>query len=469
MITLDDIFGGGNSPSEIIALLKKRSITLPKWSELEAAYEPTKHEILSDNQRRVDITYEDGTKDTAARITVGLEKLTVRRMSEFMFGIPPRRVYHYDEKNEKHKSLADAIEAVYRTNRFEAVNKRRAVNYFAACEFFTIWYLQEKPNADYGFQSQYKLKCRTYSPMDGVDLYALFDEKGDLIAMSFDRKEKEMDEDVEYFETYTATHRYKWKNVGDDWEEVDIPLATSLNKIPGVYMYRKEELCAGLKPIREDLEYTLSRNSDVLAYNSSPVLAVIGEISGDPARKDKSVRTVQMETGGSVQYVTWSQAQEAAIAHINNLLRFWSMQTQLPDLGFSTMAGLGSIGYDARQTLFVDAHLKVGDEADAWYEGLDRETNVIKAMLAILPGCPWSEEDFNAVSVEHVITPFIQQDEKQEIEKIQAANGGLPIITQLDGIRRLGWSEDPEATLQALDEEAQKAVALEASVMGAAQ
>lgn len=471
MLTLDQIFNGGRSTEETIALLKKKSLNIPAWGDLVKDYDPLLHGIVNDHKRRVDIVYEDGTRDEAARIPIGLEKLTVTRMSEFMFAIPEKRVYHYDEGNERLKSAADAIEAVYRSARFDAVNKKRAVNYFASCEFFTVWYFQQKATADYGFNSQYKLKCRTYSPMDGVRLYPLFDDNGDLIAMSFEHTEKEMEETITYFETYTAKYRYKWRrgDNGSEWEAVDIPLGNGLEKIPGVYMYRHQPIWGGLTKIREDLEYTLSRNSDVLAYNSSPVLAVVGEISGEPQKRDKPMRTVQMEQGGRVEYVTWSQAQEAAIAHVNNLLRFWTMQTQMPDISFTTMSGLGSIGFDARQTLFVDAHLKVGDESDAWYEGLDRETNVIKAMLLLLPGSPWTEADMAAVQVEHVITPFIQQDEKQEIEKIMTATGNKAIMSQLDGIKRLGWSADPEATLEEINEAEQEAMMTRMSVMASAQ
>lgn len=97
----------------------------------------------------------------------------------------------------------------------------------------------ERPNTLYGFNSKYKLKCKTYSPMDGVRLYPLFDEWGDMIAMSFEYKKKIKDKEFTFFETYTADRHYKWKQQGEaSWIAVTDPERIILKKIPGVYAYR---------------------------------------------------------------------------------------------------------------------------------------------------------------------------------------------------------------------------------------
>lgn len=92
----------------------------------------------------------------------------------------------------------------------------RAKCYYASCQMFTLWYTQKKPNKLYGFDSQYKLKCKTFSPMDGVDIYPYFDEYDDLLALSFEYKRKVTDTEHTFFETYTADHHYKWDLSSDD-------------------------------------------------------------------------------------------------------------------------------------------------------------------------------------------------------------------------------------------------------------
>lgn len=451
--------------SDIIAELKKKSISLEAWQNLRKEYEPTEHDIVDDKIGRKDKVRSDGSIDKAARITLGLEKLLVKRMVEFMFAIPAKRVYHNIENNAVRKQIAQAMELVYKHARIDAENIKRAEMYFASCEIFTIWYTVEKQNSLYGFNSKYKLKCKTFSPMNGCELYPLIDERDDMLAQSFEYKKKVGDTEVTYFETFTSNKHYVWKHTSSGYEledEQDI----SIMKIPGAYAYRQYALYHGLKCLREEVEYTISRASDTLAYNSSPVLKVVGELSGGED-KGESRRIFRVENGGDVGYVSWSQSIEALKYQVETLLNMYWTQSQMPDISFANMMKLGSIGFDARQTLLTDAHLKVGYESGMWLEFLERESNVIKAFLGEM-NVAWKSELDN-IEVEHIITPFIQNDEKLEIEKWITASGGKAIMSQLDAIKNAGYSNNPEETLERINAEAaQESVARMSSIMESA-
>lgn len=438
------------SVSSIISILKNKSIIVPAWNKLIDDYEPTKHEIVTDTISRKDRIRKDGVKEEASRIYIGLEKLLVKRMTEFMFAINVKRIYHNIEGSETRQQISKAIESIYKYARIDAENIRRGIAYFASCEFFTMWYAVEKPNNLYGFKSKYKLKCKTYSPMDGVSLYPLFDELGDMIAMSFEYKRTIRDKDVTYFETYTANKHYKWKQEDEGWRTLVDGENMILMKIPGIYGYRSQPIYHGLTYIRKDIEYTLSRNSDVIAYNASPVLKVSGKMVGEED-KGESRRLFRMEAGGDVSYVSWSQANEAVKYHIDTLLRLYWMQAQIPDISFDNLAGLGNIGFDARKTILTDAHLKVGDESGAWIELFDREANIVKEFLKLL-NTSWAKEIDN-IEVENIITPYIQEDENASIDKAIKANGGKPILSQLESIQMAGISKDPQATLEQIQKE----------------
>ena len=224
---------------DIINDLKNKSVDVPEWSKLLKDYEPTKHKIVSDKETRRDKVKSDGQVEKASRIYIGLEKLLTKRATEFAFAIPVRRVYHNTEDNEKRRQIAKAIETIYKYARIDSENIKRGNAYFASCEIFTIWYAVEKPNTLYGFKSNYKLKCKTYSPMEGVGLYPLFDELGDMIAMSFEYKKKNKDKEVTFFETYTADKHYKWKQEDGDWVSVIVPekIHLLLGKIPVSYTH----------------------------------------------------------------------------------------------------------------------------------------------------------------------------------------------------------------------------------------
>ena len=434
----------------IINDLKEKSVCVPSWEVLMKAYDPKLHEIVKDDVTRKDKLRKDGTKEEASRIYIGLEKLLTKRMTEFMFAIPVKRVYHNNEGNETRQQIAKAIEAIYKYARIDSENIKRGNAYFAACEIFTIWYVVDKPNTLYGFNSKYKLKCKTYSPMDGVKLYPLLDELDDMLAMSFEYKKKVKDEEITYFETYTADRHYKWRQQGQRWEAVGMAEEIKLMKIPGVYSFRPFPIYHGLTRIRKELEYTLSRNSDVIAYNAAPVIKIAGQIKGEED-KGESRRIYRVENGGDVSYVSWSQAIEALKYHVETLLKLYWMQSQMPDVSFDNMKSLGNIGYDARQMLLTDAHMKVGDESGSWLELFDREGSVIKEYLKHMNKA-W-EKEIDNIEIEHIITPYIQKDEDATADRLLKLNGGKPVMSQLESIQQAGYSNDAQATLEQIQSE----------------
>ena len=452
MKTLEQIFGAGRSTDNIVNDLREKSVCIQDdWSVLVKDYEPKLHAIVTDIVNRKDKIRTDGSVDKAARIYVGLEKLLVSRMTEFMCAIPVKRLYHNIEGNETRQEIAKAIEAIYKYARINAENIKRIRAYFASCEVFTIWYTVKQENTLYGFNSKYKLKCKTYSPMDGVKLYPYMDALGDMLAMSFEYSVKNGNDLETYFETYTAEKHYKWRQSGAGWETETDGEDIVIHKIPGVYAWRPAPIYDDLTVLREEIEYTISRNSDTIAYNAAPVLKVVGELKGTE-HKGSTQRIFRVENGGDVAYVAWQQAIEAIKYQVSELLKMYWMQSQMPDVSFDNMASLGNIGFDARKTLLTDAHLKVGDERGPLEEAFERETNVIKAFLKEM-NTAWAKEIDN-VEVEHVITPFIQNDEKAEIDKWMAACGGKPVMSQLEAITNLGISSDPAETLKQINEEA---------------
>ena len=352
MIDLSSIDFDSRNISETIDMLKNKSVSVPSWDKLIKDYEPTMHGILSDTTTLKDKIRADGQLDKSSRIIIGMEKLHVRRLSEFTFSIPVKRVYHNVDDNKLRKDIVNAIESVYKNVRIDSENLKRATALYASCEIFTVWYAVKKRNRLYGFDSKYKLKCKTFSPMNGVLLYPLFNEMDDMLAMSFEYKKTVKDKEVTFFETYTKDKHYIWKQ-SDGVGKWDVVLTQQtedgdtangeeivLMKIPGVYGWRSKPVYDGLSPIRVEIEYSLSRNSNVIAYNSAPLLKVVGATKGKED-KGESYRVVHCEQGGDVSYVSWSQSVEALKYHVDSMQKMYWMQAQIPDISFDNMKGLG--------------------------------------------------------------------------------------------------------------------------------
>lgn len=456
---IEDIIRPERAAGEIIADLKEKTLCVPSWTGrggLVQEYDPRKHPVMS-RARYPDVVNEDGTIDYVTRITYDLQRLAVKRMTELTFGIPVKRIYK--PQGEGEQRIARMLEAIYERNRIDSVNIERGNMLFAGCEVLTLWYAVEQKNKLYGFESPLKLRCRNYSPMQGDELYPLFDQYGDMIALSVGYTRRVAGRSVACFDTYTDTRHLKWTNGGDGWQTVEDEHIT-LGKIPAVYMFRPAPIWEDTSKIVYEIEWAMSRNGNYLRKNSKPVFCVFADeeirYGGEKDEKEEFRSVVQFPKGSTAQYVTWEQAVDNLKFHVTELRQSFFTQLQLPDWSYESMKANPMSG-ESRKQLFIDAQLKVKDESGRLVEFLDREMNVVKAFLkTMLPAR--EHKDVDSLQVETQITPFTITDDKDTITTLMTATGGKAIMSQREGIENLGWSSDVDQTMRQIAQESKNDV-----------
>lgn len=452
-MTIEEILNSENSAESKIAALKEKTIVVPVWSGrfgLVQQFDPTKHPVMN-KQKYPDIVTDEGI-EYVTRVTCDLQRLATKRMTELVTGIPPKRVY--TPNNDRQKQIAAYIESIYDRNRINSVNNERLNMLFAGCEVFTLWYAIEERNTLYGFSSPLKLRCRNFSPMLGDELYPLFDEYGDMIAMSVGYTRKKGRKYVQYFDTYTADKHIKWSNENGGWAEVENENIT-LGKIPGVYAWRPTPIWEDTSKTVYEIEWALSRNGNYLRQNSKPIFIVFADEAisyGDEKSPNREFRSVmQYPQNGRAEYVTWAQAVENLKFYVEQLRDLFFTQLQLPDWSYGKMSQQALSG-ESRKQMFIDAQLKVKDESGRLIEFFDREMNVVKAFAKIMLGESYAA-DIDALKVETLITPFAITDEKDTINNLMTANGGKALMSQRESIEMYGHSDDVDKTLREIAEE----------------
>lgn len=433
---------------EKVAALREKTIQVPLWSGrygLVQQYDPTKHPVMN-KSLYPDITTDEGIEQVT-RITCDLQRLAVKRMTELCCGIPVKRIYNPD--NDRQKEIAAYIENILTRNRINSVNVERLNMLFAGCEVMTLWYATEDKNNIYGFDSPLKFRCRNFSPMLGDELYPLFDEYGDMIAMSVGYTRKIGKKSVAFFDAYTADKHVKYSNEGGDWAEVENEDIT-VGKIPCIYIYRPTPIWEDTSKTVYEIEWALSRNGNYLRKNSKPLFVVFADEEvrynqeGNEKKEFKAV--LQFPKGSTAGYVTWEQAVENLKFYISELRSQFFTQLQLPDWSYEKMSQQALSG-ESRKQLFIDAQMKVHDESGRLLEGFDREINVVKAFLkTALPDS--YHADIDALKVETKITAFSITDTKETVDMLMVANGGAPIMSQRESIEEFGHSTDVDKTMQ---------------------
>lgn len=449
METIEEILAIENVADKINEL-RYKTISIRPWEELEKEYDKKKHPVYTDKSYQ-DVRKKDGTIVRQCRIALGLQKLAVKRIGELCFGIPVQRIYK--PKNEDEKRAAKILEDIYDKNKINSVNKERSKYLYASCEFVTIWYSQEMPTEYGGEKTNIRLRCKSYSPMNGTKLYPLFDEFDDMIALSIEYSRKKGLRTTRYFETYTADRHLRWSCTDADWEE-ELDEVVKLGKIAGIYQYRDEPIWEDESDNVYEQEWQLSRQGNYLRKNLKPKWVVFtddeiqfgNEKGGDMTSRDVLKYPKDAQAG----YKTWEQAIDSLKFHIETLKQNFFSQLQLPEMSSDAMKSM-PMSAESRKMIFIDGQLKVTDESGMWYDSFYRELNVIRAFAKFM--FPSLKDAFDSLDVEMLITPYQIQDETEKVSRYMDATGGKPVMSQRTAIERLGYVDDVDEELQRIADE----------------
>lgn len=434
--------------------LKKKSIILPAWSDLIKEYDPKQHPVMNRG------TYPDivrkkkngGSKtEYVTRITRGWQKLAVKRISGIMFGLPAVR--KYKPQNDAEQRVANIMEDIFRRNRIDSLNRDRCKKLYASCEVLTIWYAVEVPTVYGGESTALRLRCKTYSPMSGAELYPLFDEFGDLVALSVQYGRTEESKTITYFETYTADRHIRYVMNGTTWGE-EINEQIKIGKIPAIYLYREDPVWEEESNNVYEAEWALSRNGNYIRKNARPNWVVFSDEKirngSDINKDDDGTGFFQYPANAKAGYETWQQATDSLKYHVDTIKQNFFMQLQLPDISYENMKSAPMSG-ESRKMMFMDAQQKAFDESGIWEEAFDREINVIRAFMKKMYSSLASAID--TLQVEAQIVPFQINDDAEKVTNLSNATGGKPIMSQRTAIQELAIVDDVDEELRLIEEE----------------
>ena len=434
---------------EAVKKLKSKAFTPPAWSDLVKEFDPAQHPVTNKG-KYPDHATPDGKLEEVTRITLNYQQLATKRMSELVCGIPVKRIY--SPEDDKQREASECLEAIFQRNRIDSVNIERCNALFSGCEILTLWYTTEEDNKLYGFNSPLKIRCQTYSPREGAQLYPLFSD-GDLIALSIETTRTESGEDIRYLDTYTRDRHITYREGKGGWQVAkEEPI--KLGKIPAIYCMRPTPIWEDTSRLVYEMEWALSRNGNYLRKNSKPIFAVFADEQvyfGSEESENKEYRAVvQFPKGGNAGYLTWDQAIDSLKFYIAELRQSFFTQLQLPDWSYESMKSTPMSG-ESRKQLFIDAQLKVTEESGRLLEFYDREISVVKAFLAVLRTD--LADAIEALPVEVVITPYQITEQRDTITELLAANGNKPLISHRESIEQLGWSTNASDTLSEIKQE----------------
>lgn len=383
------------------------------------------------------------------RIPVPLQKRIVGSTVSFTFGNPVELTT--ESSTAPGKTILGAVRRILADSKIDSFNRRVARDLARCTEVAECWFPVSVDTHDhYGFSTPFKIKVQQFSPWNGDELYPIYDQTGNMIAFGRGFSRLQETKKVQYFEIYTDEEKIVWEGGdGATWSELSRE-ENVVGKIPVVYARQDEVEWHDVEQMINRVEKLLSNFGDTNDYFGSPILSITGEVRG-LSEKGQQGKVFQMENGAEAEFLSWDNAPEAIKLEAETLLRFIYSLTQTPDISFDSVKGLKEISGEALKMLFLDAHLKVQEKREVFDEYLQRRVNILKAFVGVL-NTALKGEAAKMEIVPHIV-PFTITSEKDLIDRLTAANGGKPLISQKTAIMLAGLVDDVDAEYDLLQEE----------------
>lgn len=425
-----------------ITELKRKPYDLPEYEILKSQWNPAEHDVMSQSKRPDKRTRRDtGQKDTSGkaiyetinesvnRISVPFQQIIVNRAVGFLLGNPVKIKKYTD--NDAQELLSEMVIKTLDDNKIDFFNHRIARTVMSQCEAAELWYHVEDPifwqvRTKAKAKGQFKLRSMLLSPENGDGLYPYFDEYGDMIAFSRTYKITDGNKDIEHMDTYTGQWIIKRTRTDAGW--TDETIANPYGKIPVIYYSQPEPEWETVQSLIDRFENKFSNFGDTNDYFGSPMVKVTGKIISLPG-KTSSGKVLQLDSGASAEYLSWSQSPESERLEFDLLRTMIYAMTQTPNISFDEMKSLGNdMSGFAIKLLFTDAHLKVENKIELFGEMFTRRLNLLKHIIGTKINISLASE-VNTLYMEPVFSPYLPKNTKEEIDILATARGNKALIS----------------------------------------
>lgn len=453
-----------SNPEALIPAIKKEHNSFFD-KKLFDEFNPEKHKVNNKTYRKdkpimipdpSGATKDDGspvmtsTMEKVNRIAIPMQKLITIRSNAFLTsgGVS----FKSKPEGAQEEKALERFKEIWKNNKCYYRNSEIGKAIYSETECAEIWYTRKTS------ETEFEIKCNIYKPSDGYDLIPVFDNNRDMIAFGLGYKSNKGDQKIENLDVYTQDKLYKYEAVNGKWalasgEGVINPVPLLYGKLPVVYYSTKRAIWTDVQPIIERLENLISNFGDTNDYNSSPILAAMGEIKGFSA-KGESGKVVELNSGADLKYVSWDHAPESIKLEIMTLIDFIYTCTQTPNISFEQMKGLGAVSGVAFERIMIDAHLKAKDMQNGIYgEGIQRRCNfLISAIANLYADCKGAQ----TLDITPVFELFKIDDKVEKVDMLLKANGGKPLMSHKDSITEYGGTDDIEKTYEEIKSETTK-------------
>ena len=400
---------------ELVELLSESDLTRAK-DRLEnfddrigialSQYDPTLHDAAN----RPDKRRKGKEPKKTAKLPIPFQRMINQQATAFLFG----REGTFSNNNKDTDEAFRAFMGIINNTRFHSTIREAKTLAGAETISAKLYHL-------YLEDGEVAVKTKILAYSKGDHLYYKKDEFGKLIVFGRYYETTTNDKTIEkHFDVYTSEQIFRGKSSGIGWKvEVE---ANFIGKIP-VIIYEQPVEWDGVQPLIERREEIQCKDADVNDYFADPKLVGEGIVKGLPDPDDTGA-VIQVQNGGKLSYLTYDSAPENRTNEYHTLERLIYGMTFSADISFDTIKNMTIPSGKAWRYVFMAPLLKAKNHQDRYGELIDREINLIKAIMKVLFPKMDSSNEIDLLDVSYEFASPMPDDVLDNLTNIKTAVDG---------------------------------------------
>lgn len=277
----------------------------------------------------------------------------------------------------------------------------------------------------------------------GYELRILKDQYGNLIAFAYGYKLRDAEgKAVQHWDFLTKDMTYETTKQAVGWSVDQYPNPTS--KINLIY-FQQPKAWDGVEPRLKREEELDSKIGDTNNYFADPIAKATADVISSMFSPEMPAKMLQLAGPNSqFEYVNPPQSSELRKAEKDDLKDSILFDTFTPDFSFDKLRGMGTLTGKAIKNAMILGYLKRANRMEIYGELIDREKNVIIAVLKFLH--PEMEKKLDELRITFEFAEPFDEDEKENWRSI-ADLYGAGLISLDEAVKRLALTDDPATEL----------------------
>lgn len=295
----------------------------------------------------------------------------------------------------------------------------------------------------YREENNIAVKTVVLARSEGYQLRPLFDQYKNMTAFAYGYKLKENGKTVQHWDIQTPDFLFYCRKGNIGWDVETYPNPTK--KINVLY-YHQPKAWAGAERRLAREENLDSRIGDTNNYFSDPIAAATTDVIDSMTDPNKPGKLIQLTGNNSkFEYVNPPQSSETLKAEKQDLNDSILFDTFTPDFSFDKIKGLGTLSGEAIKRAMILGYIKRDNRKEIYDELVDREKNVVIAILKYIH--PDKAAALDSLDIEHEFAePFNEDKEQTWVAVGKLYQDGLCSLEQ--AVTMLALTDAPEEEIE---------------------